>query len=73
VSGTSIEHLITMANQIVANIPADSTEAKIDNSAVHIERFWSPSMKKNIAEFIAEGGAGLTPLAAKAVAQAVDE
>lgn len=72
-SGNSIEHLITMANQIVANIPGNSQQSKIENAAVHIQRFWSPSMKQSVAELLVDGGAGLSSLAAKALTQAVAE
>jgi hypothetical protein len=50
-----------MANQIVQNIPAATAEARIESAASHIDKFWSPLMKQQIAEYIAEGGEHLLP------------
>jgi len=59
VSANSSEHLVKMANQIVQNIPAATAEARIESAANHIDKFWSPLMKKQIAEYMAEGGEDL--------------
>ena len=66
-SENSIDHLVKMANQIAAGVPATSTEAKVESTASHIEKFWTPLMKKQIREYIAKGGQGLTPVAAEAL------
>jgi hypothetical protein len=68
VSENSIDHLVKMANQIAAGVPVASPEAKVESTASHINKFWTPLMKKHIAEFVNGGGEGLTPLAAQAVA-----
>jgi len=56
-----------MANQIVQNIPAATPEARIESAASHIDKCWSPLMKKQIAEYIAEGGKDLIPEATAAL------
>ncbi len=66
-SANSSEHLVKMANQIVQNIPAATAEARIASAASHINNFWSPLMKKQIAEYIAEGGEDLIPEATAAL------
>jgi len=67
VSANSSEHLVKMANQIVQNIPAATAEARIESAADHIDKFWSPLMKKQIAEYMSEGGEDLIPEATAAL------
>ncbi|MBV1931401.1 MAG: formate dehydrogenase subunit delta [Porticoccaceae bacterium] len=66
-SENSIDHLVKMANQIAAGVPVVSTEAKVESTASHISKFWTPLMKKQITEFVNGGDEGLTPVAAQAV------
>ncbi|PCH52237.1 MAG: formate dehydrogenase [Cellvibrionales bacterium] len=66
-SANTIDHLVKMANQIAAGVPVSSTEAKIESTAAHISKFWTPVMIKQIAEFIGRGGEGLTPVAVEAI------
>lgn len=66
-SANSSEHLAKMANQIVENIPAATAEARIESAANHIDKFWSPLMRKQIAEYIADGGETLIPEATAAL------
>lgn len=68
-SANSSEHLVKMANQIVLNIPAASAEEKIASAASHMDKFWSPLMKRQIGEYIASGGQELTAEAAEAAAK----
>jgi len=56
-----------MANQIVQNIPAATAEARIASAANHMDKFWSPLMKQQIAEHIAQGGENLLPEATQAL------
>jgi hypothetical protein len=51
----------------VQNIPAATAEARITSAANHIDKFWSPLMKQQIAEYIAEGGEDLIPEATAAL------
>ena len=66
-SANSSEHLAKMANQIVMNISETSPEAKIASAANHIDKFWSPLMKKQIAEYMADDGEVLIPEATAAL------
>ena len=66
-SANSLEHLAKMANQIVQNIPAATAEARIESAANHMDKFWSPLMKKQIAECMADGGEVLIPEASAAL------
>ncbi|RLA39334.1 MAG: formate dehydrogenase [Gammaproteobacteria bacterium] len=66
-SANSSEHLVKMANQIVQNIPAATAEARIESAADHIDKFWSPLMKKQIGEYMSEGGENLIPEATAAL------
>ncbi len=68
VSENSIDHLVKMANQIAAGVPVATTEEKVGGTASHIDKFWTPLMKEQIAEFVNRGGKGLTPVAVQAVA-----
>ncbi|MEQ1487404.1 MAG: formate dehydrogenase subunit delta [Methylotenera sp.] len=56
-----IQRLISMANQIgdfYESYP-DQSQAQLD-IAEHINKFWALSMRKQIAQYVAEqGGAGL--------------
>lgn len=69
-SESSVEHLVKMANQIAVSVPAAAPEDKVANAAVHIQKFWSPMMKKKLGDYLDGGGSGLTVAAAKAVALA---
>ncbi|MBL4781227.1 MAG: formate dehydrogenase subunit delta [Porticoccaceae bacterium] len=66
-SANSSEHLVKMANQIVQNIPAATAEARITSAANHMDKFWSPLMKKQIGEYLAAGGEDLLPEASQAL------
>ena len=64
----SPEKLTNMVNQIgkfFANQPEDKAVANI---ADHLRKYWEPRMRKAILEHLQDGGAGLDPLARKAVA-----
>ena len=64
----SPEKLTRMVNQIgkfFANQPEDKAVANI---ADHLKKFWEPRMRRAILEHLHTGGAGLDPLARKAVA-----
>jgi hypothetical protein len=67
VSESSVEHLVKMANQIVANVPALTPEARIENAAAHMRRFWTPVMTARLKEYARRGADGLSPEAVQAV------
>ncbi|MBK6960626.1 MAG: formate dehydrogenase subunit delta [Gammaproteobacteria bacterium] len=56
-----------MANQIVANVPALTPEARIENAAAHMKRFWTPVMTAKLKAHASHGAGELSPDAEKAV------
>lgn len=65
----SVEHLVQMANDIGHFFAAEPKhEDAVAGIASHIQRFWDPRMRRQIAAHLAAGGAGLEPLPREAVA-----
>jgi formate dehydrogenase subunit delta len=63
------ERMIHMANQIAlffASYPRDEAVAGV---ADHLKKFWEPRMRRQIIQYVAQGGGGLHELALKAVKQ----
>ncbi len=54
-----------MVNQIALNLATQGEDAAIAATTDHINMFWDPRMKRLICE---HGGAGLSPIAAAAIA-----
>ena len=55
---SEISHLISMANDIAANMSFQDDAP--DKIAGHINRFWAPRMRKLLLEYAANDGEGLT-------------
>jgi len=57
-ASTETEHLVSMANDIAANLSfqADADERIAD----HIKRFWAPRMRNLLLEYAANDGRGLS-------------
>ena len=67
-SQSKLDRLVKMVNQIALNMSANGTDKKVaDQVAQHLEKFWSPPMKKLITEQAAGADIGLTPIAQLAV------
>jgi len=64
---SEVEQLVKMANQIAENFSFhdDAVERLTD----HLQRFWAPSMRKQIIAFQQEGGDGLKPDVIAAIRQ----
>ena len=62
--------LVKMANEISYFFRLKPEEQAIAGTANHIKRFWDPRMRKKMAEHLAHGGEGLTPLAREAATRA---
>jgi formate dehydrogenase subunit delta len=63
------ENMVHMANQIAiffASYPKDEAVAGVTD---HLQKFWEPRMRKQIIEYVADGGHGLHELALEAVRQ----
>jgi formate dehydrogenase subunit delta len=54
-----IDQLVKMANQIADNFSFH--EDAVDRLADHLQRFWAPSMRNKLIEFLDAGGDGLKP------------
>jgi formate dehydrogenase subunit delta len=62
-----IDQLVKMANQIADNFSFH--EDAVDRLADHLQRFWAPSMRKKLIEFMQTGSDGLKPDVIAAVKQ----
>ncbi len=58
--------MVRMANQIALNFASYPHEEAVANVANHLKSFWEPRMKRQLHEFIAEGGGGLHELVLEA-------
>jgi formate dehydrogenase subunit delta len=56
-----------MANQIGKAFRSQGEEAAVKATAEHIRKFWDPRMRATILQHLANGGAGLDPVARRAV------
>jgi formate dehydrogenase subunit delta len=59
-------HMIHMANSIALNFSAYPREEAIKLTRQHLQDFWEPRMRKQLHEYVAQGGRGLHELAAEA-------
>ena len=67
-----IEHLVQMANDIGDYFASEPDRAvAVTGMATHLERFWEPRMRRQIAAHLAAGGEGLGDLARAAIAELV--
>ena len=57
-ANTETTHLVSMANDIAANLSFQGDAA--DKIADHINRFWAPRMRKLLLEHAVDGGQGLS-------------
>ena len=65
----SVEHLVQMVNDIGHFFAAEPKRSDaVAGIAGHIQRFWDPRMRRQIAAHLAAGGAGLEELAREAIA-----
>lgn len=64
---TTNDRLVYMANQIATFFATQPHAAAVEGTRDHIRKFWDPRMRSAIAEHIAHGGAGLSPIALEAL------
>lgn len=57
-ASSEIIHLVSMANDIAANLSFESNAD--ERIADHINRFWAPRMRKLLLEYAASGSEGLS-------------
>lgn len=63
------ERLVVMANDIGNYFKPQSPEEAIAGIANHIQRFWTPRMRKKLNAYLAEGNSGLDDLPLAALAR----
>jgi len=56
------EKLVRMVNQIGQFFQSQPHDEAVAGIADHLRSFWTPKMRRQIAEHAAAGGAGLDPL-----------
>jgi formate dehydrogenase subunit delta len=61
------EHMVHMANQIALFFASYPHDEAVDGVTDHFKSFWEPRMRKQIIDYVAEGGHGLHALALEAV------
>ena len=61
------DKLVMMANQIAKFFAVQGEARAVPQIADHIEKFWDPRMRRQISAHMAQGGAGLDPLAKTAI------
>ena len=57
-ANSETNHLVSMANDIAANLSFQSNAD--ERIADHINRFWAPRMRRLLLEYAADGGQGLS-------------
>lgn len=62
------DKLIMMANQIATYFQTQPGSAQAEQVAAHINDFWEPRMRAQLADHIAVGGKGLSELSLAAFA-----
>lgn len=61
------DRLIYMANQIGKFFATQDKSKASDAIADHLRKFWDPRMRKQICDYLDDGGKGLDPLPCRAV------
>ena len=62
-----VDNMVHMANQIAIFFESYPREEAVAGVTDHFKKFWEPRMRKQITQYVAEGGAGLHDLAIEAV------
>ncbi len=63
----SPEKMVMMANQIATFFKTQPTDTPEDLVAAHINDFWAPEMRAELASYAANGGEGLDTVVIAAV------
>ena len=65
----NIERLVSMANDIATYFAVEPEHGTaVKGVREHLERFWDPSMRRQLKAHLDQGGAGLLPLTREAIA-----
>lgn len=61
-------HLVTMVNQIAANLGHGASDMeRAEQVAAHLRKFWAPSMRKQLVDYASSDGSDLSAVAMEAV------
>jgi formate dehydrogenase subunit delta len=60
--------LVLMANQVGAFYAAIPENESTEGTTSHLRAYWTPKMIDELVAFVDEGGGGLNPTAARAIA-----
>ena len=71
-SGSSLDRLVYMANQIAREFAAQHPEEAAQATYDHLWHFWDPRMRQMIIEHLDAGGEGLDEVAIEAVTKLRD-
>jgi formate dehydrogenase subunit delta len=63
------ENMVHMANQIALFFGSYPREEAVAGVADHIAKFWERRMRRQLHEYVAQGGGGLNELVREAVKQ----
>lgn len=64
-----VDRLVKMANQIAMNLRVHEHDRAVEETAAHLRSFWTPKMRRSLADHAAAGGDGLEPIAREAAAR----
>lgn len=63
----SPEKMVRMANQIATFFNSQPGDDQAERVADHLRDFWDPQMRRQLCDYVAQGGEGLDGLARAAV------
>ena len=72
-AGDNTKTLVRMANQIADFFAPYSGEQSVSGVQTHIKKFWSPTMRRDLAAHIEHGGEGLKPAVIEAFSRMANE
>lgn len=67
------DRLVMMANQIADFFQSYPDAEAVEGVLTHIKKFWDPRMRQSIYAHLDAGGAGLKPLALKALTKLAEQ
>ena len=61
-SAKQIDQLVKMANQIALNFGEQrNLREAAHKTAEHLDKFWTPAMRRHLSTYAQQGGEGLSP------------
>ncbi|MGQ4274230.1 formate dehydrogenase subunit delta [Terrihabitans sp. B22-R8] len=72
-AGDNTKTLVRMANQIAAFFAPYPEEEGVAGVHLHLHKFWSPVMRRDLAAHIEHGGEGLSPIVLQAFQRLTDD